>query len=603
MKVVSILLAALILIEPLPVAARAVVETSDTQKIAHVLNRLTYGARPGDIEKVRSLGVQKFIDAQLNPSTLTESPVVLTQLDRSRDVRAVPSSKLLAMFQAERMRAKAAKRAKDARENPRVASAQSTATQSAGSQSEASQSAGAEGAGRRGAGFDGQAKQIAAVPDVVKAFPNVEDMKASADIMADDGSIPPVAAAGKRKRGGKRNGASPNDAAKADKAGRAGMRDLRNMIESGVVETKLVRAIESPRQLNEMMADFWYNHFNISIAKGVDRVLIGVYEEQALRPYLLGNFRDMLGATMHHPAMMFYLDNAQNTKANFQPNMKQGKGKGKKSGLNENYARELLELHTLGVDGGYTQADVMELARVLTGWGMPGRGQATGNNGYWATFDQRRHDFGDKVVLGQTIKGTGAQEIEQVLDFLAKHPSTAKHLSYKIAQYFVDDKPPEALVTKLSETYLKSNGNIKTVLSTLFASPEFWDSKYHNNKFKSPFHYVVSACRATGLPAAQPKQLVLFLRTQGQPLYGCLTPDGYKYTREAWLNPDGLLKRMDFAGRLTSLRQQPVEVGYGAVLGTVNGGTLSARTKAAIDKAPPRQQIAALIGSPEFMQY
>jgi uncharacterized protein (DUF1800 family) len=568
MKVVSILLAALILIEPLAANGRTVNDTNDTQKITHVLNRLTYGARPGDIEKVRSLGVDKFIQAQLNPSSIVESSVVNAQLARSKDVRAVPSSKLLAMFQAERMQAKAAKRAKDARENAAAKTTLAT---------------------------NPTAIANADVPDVVKAFPDVADMQKSAQEV-DDGSIAPVPARGKR-----RGAQVKNFGAQGKNPARAGMRDLRNMIETGVIETKLVRAIESPRQLNELLADFWFNHFNISIAKGTDRVLIGVYEEQALRPYLLGNFRDMLGATMHHPAMMFYLDNAQNSKADFQAN--NAKGKGKKSGINENYARELLELHTLGVDGGYTQADVMELARVLTGWGMPGRGQATGNNGYWATFDQRRHDFGDKVVLGQTIKGTGAQEIEQVLDLLAKHPSTAKHVSFKIAQFFVDDKPPEALVARLSDTYLKSNGNIKTVLSTLFDSPEFWDSKYQNAKFKSPLHYVVSACRATGLPAVQPKQLATFLRTQGQPLYGCQTPDGYKNTREAWLNPDGLLKRMDFAGRLTSFRQQPVEVQYAAVLSTVNGGNLSTRTRAAIDKAPPAQQIAALIGSPEFMQY
>ena len=345
-----------------------------------------------------------------------------------------------------------------------------------------------------------------------------------------------------------------------------------------------------------MMADFWFNHFNISIGKGVDKVLIGPYEEQAIRPYLLGNFRDMLGATMHHPAMMFYLDNAQNTKAGYQSR----NPKNKKNGLNENYARELLELHTLGVDGGYSQKDVMELARVLTGWGMPGGRKNSGAGAYWASFDEQRHDFGDKVVLGQTIKGSGPKEIEEVLDMLARHNSTAHHLSFKLAQYFVDDNPPASLVEKLSSSYQQSGGNIKSVLNTLFSSQEFWDSKYQNSKFKSPFHYLVSSLRSTGATIRQPKQLAAFLKTQGQPLYACLTPDGYKNTKEAWLNPGGLLKRMDFALRLAG---SDTASDYQTVLGTVNGGKLSPQTKQAIDKAPPGQRVAALIGSPEFMNY
>ncbi len=499
-----------------PAFSAQAAESADSAQITHVLNRLTYGPRPGDFEKVRSLGVQRFIQAQLNPSSIAESPKVIAQLERSASVRTVPSSQLLQQFQMAKKERKAAKNKKD---GGQIAS---NANSSNG--------------------------------PVIKEF------------------------------GKKRVKTLNGDAS------------LRSEIESGVVETKIVRAVESPRQLNELMADFWFNHFNISIGKGVDKVLIGPYEEQALRPYLLGNFRDMLGATMHHPAMMFYLDNAQNTKAGYQS----ANPKNKKNGLNENYARELLELHTLGVDGGYSQKDVMELARVLTGWGLPGGRKTSGNGAYWASFDEQRHDFGDKVVLGQTIKGSGAKEIEQVLDMLSRHSSTAHHLSFKLAQYFVDDNPPSALVEKLASSYQQSGGNIKSVLKTLFASQEFWDAKYQNNKFKSPFHYLVSSLRATGTPIRQPKQLTAFLKTQGQPLYGCLTPDGYKNTKEAWLNPDGLLKRMDFAVRLAG---SAGAADYQSVLGTVNGGKLSPQTREAIDKAPPDQRVAALIGSPEFMNF
>jgi uncharacterized protein (DUF1800 family) len=504
---------------PLVLAADAA-ESDNSDQISHVLNRLTYGPRPGDFEKVRSLGVQRFIQAQLNPTSIAESPKVIAQLERSASVRTVPSSQLLQQFQAAKQERKAAK----------------------------NQNGGGKGAakGTKLAAANGGA--------VIKEF-------------------------------GKKRGKTLN-----------GDVNLRNEIESGVIETKIVRAVESPRQLNEMMADFWFNHFNISIGKGVDKVLIGPYEEQAIRPYLLGNFRDILGATMHHPAMMFYLDNAQNTKAGYQSR----NPKNKKNGLNENYARELLELHTLGVDGGYTQKDVMELARVLTGWGMPGGRKISAGGAYWASFDEQRHDFGDKVVLGQTIKGSGPKEIEEVLDMLARHNSTAHHLSFKLAQYFVDDNPPAALVEKLSSSYLQSGGNIKSVLNTLFSSQEFWDTKYQNSKFKSPFHYLVSSLRSTGATVRQPKQLAAFLKTQGQPLYACLTPDGYKNTKEAWLNPDGLLKRMDFALRLAG---SAGAADYQSVLGTVNGGKLSPQTRQAIDKAPPDQRVAALIGSPEFMNY
>ncbi|MDP3510633.1 MAG: DUF1800 domain-containing protein [Candidatus Melainabacteria bacterium] len=504
---------------PFALAANAA-ETSESDQITRVLNRLTYGPRPGDFEKVRSLGIQGFIQAQLNPTSIAESPKVIAQLERSAAVRNVPSSQLMQQFQAERKERKALK------------------NKQGGGQ-------GAAKGARLAAGNGGAA---------IQEF-------------------------------GKRRAKTANGDGK-----------LRNEIESGVIETKIIRAVESPRQLNELMADFWFNHFNISIGKGIDRVLIGPYEEQAIRPYLFGNFRDLLGATMHHPAMMFYLDNAQNTKAGFQS----ANPKNKKNGLNENYARELLELHTLGVDGGYSQKDVMELARVLTGWGLPGGRKNSGGGAYWASFDERRHDFGDKVVLGQTIKGSGPNEIEQVLDMLARHNSTAHHLSFKLAQYFVDDNPPDALVDKLSSSYLQSGGNIKSVLNTLFASQEFWDSQYQNSKFKSPFHYLVSSLRATGATVRQPKQLAAFLKTQGQPLYACLTPDGYKNTKEAWLNPGGLLKRMDFALRLAGSDSTS---DYQTVLGTVNGGKLSPQTRQAIDKAPPGQRVAALIGSPEFMNY
>lgn len=529
MKFLAVIFLSIALINPAEAGSEIATSPSDSQQIAHVLNRLTFGARPGDEQMVRSIGVQRFIQTQLNPASMPESPVVLAHVQKSSAVLTAPSSKLLAQFQMQRKQHRAALAARD-NSQPLTSRAKS----------------------------DRQQETFANE----KQAPYIQEFGRRAN----------------RNRGGS---------------------NLRTLVQSGVIDTKIIRGIESPRQLNELMTDFWFNHFNVSISKGPDHVLVGVYEEQAIRPYVFGNFRDLLGATMHHPAMMFYLDNAQNTKAGFQSKNPDSK----KNGINENYARELLELHTLGVDGGYTQKDVMELARVLTGWGLPGGRNASSDGGYHASFDQRRHDFDDKIVLGQTIKGSGEQEIEQVLDFLAKHPSTAHHVSYQLAQYFVADSPPPALVNKLSASYQKSQGNIKTVLSALFASPEFWDPQYQNSKFKSPFRYAISAFRATGQPISYPRKISSFLKAQGQPLYGCLTPDGYKNTKEAWLNPDGLIKRMEFASQIGNATSSLRPIDFQTVRSAVNGGHLSPKTLQAIGSAPPSQRIAALIGSPEFMRY
>jgi uncharacterized protein (DUF1800 family) len=374
-----------------------------------------------------------------------------------------------------------------------------------------------------------------------------------------------------------------------------------------------VRALDSERQLQEVMVDFWYNHFNISINKGFDHVLVGAYEEQAIRPNALGRFRDILGATCYHPAMLFYLDNWQNAAAGsaLGPAFGNAKGQGKKKGgLNENYARELMELHTLGVDGGYTQKDVIELARVLTGLSLPTRG-------YWGQFYAVRHDQGEKVILGHKITAKGAGEIEEALDFLARHPSTAHHISYALAQYFVADEPPKALVDRMAKRFSESDGDIKAVLTTMLESGEFFDGQYQNNKYKSPFRYAMSSLRASGSRPMHYEPIYSFLKLQGQPLYACLTPDGYKNTKEAWLNSDALLKRINFAtaigaagsaktagnfGGNRAFSQTSVQ-SYDQVLSTVNGGQLSARTSAVIAKSPEPLKLALLLGSPEFMSY
>src|SRR3979490_841417 len=243
----------------------------------------------------------------------------------------------------------------------------------------------------------------------------------------------------------------------------------------------LLRALYSPWQLREQMTWFWMNHFNVFQYKANLRVLVADYEEHAIRPHALGRFRELLGATARHPAMLIYLDNAQNAA----------------SRINENYARELMELHTLGVDGGYTQRDVQELARILTGFGV--------REGLFE-FIPVRHDHGNKLLLGRTIRGRGAAEVDEALDLLARHPSPARFICRKLALFLVSDDPSEALVGQLAATFRSSDGDIAAVLRELFATPEFRASL--GTKFKDPVHYVLSAVRLPfhqqGLPHARP---------------------------------------------------------------------------------------------------
>jgi uncharacterized protein (DUF1800 family) len=282
--------------------------------------------------------------------------------------------------------------------------------------------------------------------------------------------------------------------------------------------------------------------------------------------------------------MLFYLDNWQSTG-----------DRGKKRGLNENYARELMELHTLGVDGGYAQQDVIELAKVLTGWGFNARPAQT-PGGYAFHFEPKRHAKGAKTLLGQTIQPGGEDEGERALDLLATHPATARHLARKLAVYFVADDPPQALVDATAQAFLASRGDIKQTLRALFQRPEFWDARYRHAKFKSPYRYVVSAARAVGPAAPPPARLVQQLRQFGEPLYGCPTPDGFKDTQGAWLSPEAMTRRASFAVALA--RGTPgLDAG---LLSQTLGHPFGPRSQAAIDAAPARLRPALMLGSPEF---
>jgi uncharacterized protein (DUF1800 family) len=385
--------------------------------------------------------------------------------------------------------------------------------------------------------------------------------------------------------------------------------------------------------------DFWFNHFNVFAGKGADRILLTSYERDVIRPYVFGSFRELLGATAHSPAMLFYLDNwlsvdpeAAKRLAERQRDMSQrlrrvpfnprrGRQPGgpedpaarpqnlRRTGLNENYARELMELHTLGVDGGYTQQDIVHVARVFTGWTIdrPRRGAEF-------RFDARLHDNNEKVVLGHKIKGQGEAEGERVLDILAAHPSTARFIATKLARRFIQDDPPASVVDRASRRFQETNGNLREVVRTILMSPEFMAPDAYRAKVKTPFEFVVSAVRATGAEVQQATSLARTLRELGMPLYMSQPPTGYADKAEAWVNTGALVSRMNFAVALAGNQLPGVSLEAKDDDGADTSesdrfvdewlrGDASAATLETMAKATTVEQLVALaIGSPEFQR-
>jgi uncharacterized protein (DUF1800 family) len=343
------------------------------------------------------------------------------------------------------------------------------------------------------------------------------------------------------------------------------------VIEQQLAAAKLVRAVESRRQLQEVLVDFWFNHFNVFDGKGEDRWMVGAYERDAIRPHVFGRFRDLLGATASHPAMLFYLDNWTSTREGFN-----GRG------LNENYARELMELHTLGVDGGYTQQDVREVARCFTGWSIvPPRAAANAQARRGAArdlppgsfvFRSAAHDAGEKHVLGAVIHaGGGREDGERVLDLLAAHPSTARFVAEKLCRRFVSDDPPAALVTRVADVFRATDGDLRSVYAAIFSSKEFWSDAARGAKTKTPLELAASAVRALGgsVDPARALPLAQQVALMGQPLYKCQPPTGYADTAEAWVSAGMLVNRIAFgaalaAGKVPGVTADPSVLAPGA---------------------------------------
>jgi uncharacterized protein (DUF1800 family) len=354
----------------------------------------------------------------------------------------------------------------------------------------------------------------------------------------------------------------------------AAMQNSTRMVGAEEMQVRLLRDIYSDRQLEAVMTDFWLNHFNVYVRKNQNEpYLIPAYEREVIRPHALGKFEDLLVATAKSPAMLMYLDNWQSigpdsmaarqgpAMARFARNP-QVKAALKDRGLNENYGRELMELHTLGVNGGYTQNDVTEVAKVFTGWTISQPAQ-----GGEFQFEERRHEPGSKTVLGKTIHENGMSEGLQVLHMLATSPSTAKFISTKLAVRFVSDDPPPALVDRMAQSFLSSDGDIKTVLQTMFDSPEFWAPATERSKVKTPLEFVVSAVRASGVSVNNTLPLVQALDRLGMPLYGMQTPNGYSWMSEPWVSTGALVSRMNFALVLSGDRLPGVRTDWSKLLG------------------------------------
>ena len=466
-------------------------QTAD-QQVQQVLNRLGFGPRPGDVTKVRAMGVDRWIALQLAPDHIEDGAA--DRVVASYEMLRRPTSELVAMYDQGQLAI---------RQQPKQQA-------------------------RRG---DSSSKQDLRAEWLLNN-PQVRDqLRQNQRILGD------------------------------------------------VQSAKLARAVVSDRQLQEVMTDFWENHFTVFAGKGQVRIFIPAYDRDVIRLNALGKFRDLLGAVAKSPAMLFYLDQWQSAADSAHPTLVAARQQGARGrrGLNENYARELMELHTLGVDGGYTQQDIIEVARALTGWTMNPRGAAE------FVFRPEIHDAGQKLVLGHVLQaGHGVEDGEAVLDIMARHPVTARFIALKLATRFVSDAPPRALVDRAAQTFLETGGDIREVVRTIVTSPEFFSRSAYRGKVKSPFELVASAVRALG---AQPDttmrsaQMVGFL---GAPIFGHQAPNGWPETGQAWMNSGAILNRINF--------------GLGLAAGRVPGATLAQWSEAEhLESATRDNQVDAVV--------
>ena len=614
------------------------------KRAVHALNRLTFGPRPQDVQQVIALGVDQWIDMQLHPEKINDSALE-THLAAFRTLRmsskelaenfpdgqmirqvmdgkrAMPSDPAKrAVFQVQLARQEEKKeRKEEVANNATVAANESVNGNGNGNAAPPNASiepetkarsvdrgmnAGAsEAADSTPSGMPAGESLMSAPPEVAAKPSPAEEAEARrredrlyADLAVQ--SLPELPPEQRYKkilsmpveqklafadslRGGKGQdfleGLDPKQ-----KETLLAMNNPQGVFSEELMQAKLLRAIYSERQLEEVMTDFWFNHFNVFIGKGADRLLLSNYEQETIRPRALGKFEDLLVATAKSPEMLFYLDNWDSVGSNsmqalgisarpvrpygryrFPPGPRPNGNRKQNVGLNENYGRELLELHTLSVNGGYSQRDVTETAKVFTGWTIDKPFQGGGFQ-----FDPRKHEPGPKFVLGHRIKFKGEGEGLELLHKLATSPQTAHFISLKLAERFVSDDPPPALVDSMAKTFLKKKGEIREVLSTMFHSPEFWAAGTYRAKVKTPLEFVVSAVRATGGDVTDAMPLVRQLGNMGMPLYGAQPPTGYSMKAETWVSSSALLNRMNFSVALTGGKIRGVTVNAAQVAGT-----------------------------------
>ena len=594
----------------------------------HALQRLTFGPRPGDIERVTAMGLDKWIDQQLHPEHIDDSaldarlapfrtlhmdtremvenfppgPVIRAVMEGKKPMPSDPVKRAIYQAQIERIREKEERKQETAAVNTSATTASTANSQPPENQSPAAnQSTDNSTLPATNATESARATADHSPADDRKA--QRREDKLYADLKAEELLDKPpdermkevlqmspdeqraLSTSLKGPKGDEfLEGMNPKQ-----KEALLALNNPEQVVGDELMQAKLLRAIYGERQLDEVMTDFWFNHFNVFIGKGADRYLVTSYEREVIRPHALGKFEDLLVATAKSPAMLFYLDNwlsvgpdsdiargirrypnhprARPRRFPPPPNPNQAKAKKRNGGLNENYGRELMELHTLGVNGGYTQQDVTEVARVLTGWTID---QPQKGGGF--KYEERMHEPGTKIVLGHKIKDHGEKEGMEVLHILAHHPSTARFISTKLAMRFVSDDPPPALVDRMAQTFLKKNGDIREVLETMLKSPEFWSESTYRAKVKTPLEFVVSSIRATGADVTDALPLARQLNQLGMPLYGMQPPTGYSMKEETWVNSSALLGRMNFSLALMSGKIRGVQVDINRLLATPDSG-------------------------------
>jgi len=624
---------------------------SEAARERHALDRLTFGPRPGDFAAIQKMGLKKWLDLQLHPEKIAENPELAQHLEPLESLRLgihdtythYPSPQMIRQVAlgrgqlpedpelravvvrlAERYEAKQQAKADAPVPPPSISvgiGAQTLLTQTA--------PPAAKETVAKDANEDSELQPRVKLAQILTAQ-QIDTLKSGKP--EQKSALLESLPAGQRMDFVYALG-QPQRQQLMNVAPVALRRQLmfavnpESVVAGDLTEAKLQRAIYSERQLQELLVDFWFNHFNVYLNKGQERYSLPTYEREAIRPYVFSKFYDMLLATAKSPAMLFYLDNWQSVGTDSAENGNPHKKN--KRGLNENYGREIMELHTLGVDGGYTQQDVISMARCLTGWTI-----ATQKKGGGFEYNDKMHDKGQKIVLGHVIAaGGGMEDGIEVLKIVAHHPSTAHFISLRLAQRFVADNPPPSLVDRMARTFLESDGDLRKVVETMVTSGEFWSKGAYQAKVKTPFEMVVSAVCATNAQVTSAFLLSNTLQQLGQPLYRKLEPTGYSTANAEWVSSASLLARMNFALALANNRVPGIKINQDSWQTMVHDDPMrlarylleqdpSAATRNAIEKAladtelqkqlmanakagPPRlpSLIAGLtLGSPEFQK-